>query len=324
MAAGDFWNDQVVANKTIEELKDVKDRHDAFIGVEKDINGLSELHELSQMDESMADEFEQEVRRTMKRLDDTEIKFYLSGKFDKEGTFISINAGAGGTEACDWASMLLRMYQRWADIRGFKWEEVDSLDGDGAGIKSATIVVRGPYAYGYAKAEQGVHRLVRISPFDSNKRRHTSFASVDVLPEVISDIDIVVKPDDIRIDTFRASGAGGQHVNKTDSAVRITHIPTNIVVSCQNGRSQHQNREFAMNILKSKLFMLEEEKRRKEMNILGGDKKKIEWGSQIRSYVLHPYQLVKDHRTDHEWSQSQRVLDGEIDEFINAYLKAFK
>jgi peptide chain release factor 2 len=220
--------------------------------------------------------------------------------------------------------MLLRMYQRWADIRGFKWEEVDSQDGDGAGIKSATIVVRGLYAYGYAKAEQGVHRLVRISPYDANKRRHTSFASVDVIPEVTQDVDIEIKPDEIRVDTFRSSGAGGQHVNKTESAVRITHIATGIVVSCQNGRSQHQNREFAMNMLKSKLYLIEEEKRKSEMTTLGGDKKKIEWGSQIRSYVLHPYQLVKDHRTEFEWSQSQRVLDGEIDEFINAYLKAFK
>jgi len=324
MGAGDFWNDQVAANKTIEDLKDVKDKRDAFVGIEKDVNGLAELQELAQMDPSMEGEFEQEVRRTIKRLDDTEIKFYLSGKFDKEGVFISINAGAGGTEACDWSSMLLRMYQRWADIRGFKWEEVDSQDGDGAGIKSATIVVRGPYAYGYAKAEQGVHRLVRISPFDANKRRHTSFASVDVLPEVTHDIDITINPADLRVDTFRSSGAGGQHVNKTDSAIRITHIPTNIVVSCQNGRSQHQNREWAMNMLKSKLYLLEEEKQQKEMNNLSADKKKIEWGSQIRSYVLHPYQLVKDHRTDHEWSQSQRVLDGEIDDFINAYLKAFK
>lgn len=321
MSAADFWSDQDQANKIISELKDIKDKYESFKDIEKDVSGTDEIIELAREDDSLTADLEKEIKSINKKMDSLELKFYLSGQFDKEPAIISINAGAGGTEACDWAGMLLRMYIRWAERRKYKVEIVDQLDGEEAGIKSVTFMLRGAYAYGYARAERGVHRLVRISPFDSNKRRHTSFASVDVMPEITQDIEIEIKPEDIKIDTFRSSGAGGQHVNTTDSAVRISHLPTGIVVSCQSGRSQHQNKDSAMMLLKSKLYMLEEEKKQKEINAISGSKMKIEWGSQIRSYVLHPYQMVKDHRTDYEWSQAHKVLDGEIDDFIEAYLR---
>lgn len=324
MSALDFWDDQKSANKVISELKDVKDKYESFKSLNDDIEGLQELVELAEEDESLQEEIDQEVVGINKRMDSLELKFYLSGKFDKENAFLSINSGAGGTEACDWAGMLFRMYTRWSERRGYKTEIVDILDGDEAGIKSVTLMIRGTYAYGYAKAERGVHRLVRISPFDSNKRRHTSFASVDVMPEITQDIEVEIKPEDLKIDTFRASGAGGQHVNTTDSAVRITHIPTGIVVSCQSGRSQHANKDSAMMVLKSRIYLKIEEEKQKEIDSISGDKMKIEWGSQIRSYVLHPYQMVKDHRTNFEWSQANKVLDGEIDSYIEAYLREFK
>jgi peptide chain release factor 2 len=247
----------------------------------------------------------------------------LSHELDKNSCFLSVNAGAGGTEACDWAQMLLRMYQRWATKRGWKVEVVDALEGEVAGVRNATIRITGAFAYGYAKAEKGVHRLVRISPFDSNARRHTSFAAVDVTPEVADDIEVAIRQEDIRVDTYRASGAGGQHVNKTDSAVRITHIPTGIVVSSQQQRSQPQNREACMKMLRSKLYELEVEARQKKIDTMGGEKKEIAWGSQIRSYVFQPYTLVKDTRTKVEIGNVEAVMDGEIDEFINAYLKEF-
>ncbi len=252
-----------------------------------------------------------------------EIKVFLSDKHDISNAIITIHSGAGGTEACDWVSMLFRMYSMWAEKNKFKVEIMDIQAGDEAGYKSITFSVKGDYAYGYLKTENGVHRLVRISPFDANKRRHTSFASVSVLPEIDDDIEVEINPDDLRIDTFRASGAGGQHVNKTDSAIRITHIPTGIVVSCQNERSQHKNKSFALKILKSKLYQLEQEKKQQELNNLSGDKKKIEWGSQIRSYVLHPYKMVKDHRTNKEKKDmaAMLVLDGEIWDFIKEALK---
>lgn len=249
-----------------------------------------------------------------------EFQRMLSGETDRNNAILFINAGAGGTEACDWAEMLLRMYRRWADARGFANEVVDFTAGDGAGFRSVTLTISGEYSYGYLKAENGVHRLVRISPFDANKRRHTSFASVFVLPEIEDDIEIEIRDEDLRIDTYRAGGAGGQHVNKTDSAVRITHLPTNIVVACQNERSQHQNKQVAMRVLRAKLYEIEMEKKRAAQAVLEKGKKKIEWGSQIRSYVLQPYRLIKDHRTGVEKGNVDAVLDGDIDEFIRAFL----
>jgi len=244
----------------------------------------------------------------------------LSGEHDHGDAILFINAGAGGTEACDWADMLLRMYRRWADSKGYKNQVVDFTPGDGAGFKSVTLTIQGENAYGYLKAENGVHRLVRISPFDANKRRHTSFTSVFVLPDVEDDIEIEIADDDLRIDTYRAGGAGGQHVNKTDSAVRLTHIPTNIVVACQNERSQHQNKQVAMRLLKAKLYELEMEKKQAETDKLAADKKKIEWGSQIRSYVMQPYRMVKDHRTGVEKGNVDAVMDGDLDDFMREFL----
>ena len=253
-----------------------------------------------------------------------EIMSFLSGKFDRNNLYFSVHAGAGGTESCDWASMLLRMYRRFFERRGWKDEVIDLQPGEEAGVKSATLHVTGEFAYGYMKGEKGVHRLVRISPFDSNARRHTSFVSVDVFPELDDDIDIEIDETQLRIDTYRSSGAGGQHVNTTDSAIRITHLPTGIVVCCQNERSQHKNRATAMKMLKAKLYEYEEEKRRSEADAIRGEKMENGWGSQIRSYVLQPYQMVKDLRTEVETSNTAGVLDGEIDEFIEAFLKAKK
>lgn len=251
---------------------------------------------------------------------DMEFKRMLSGQNDTASAILQINAGAGGTEACDWAEMLLRMYRRWADAHGYKNEVVDFTEGDGAGFRSVVMTVAGEYAFGFLKAENGVHRLVRISPFDANKRRHTSFCSVFVLPDIEDDIEIVVSDGDLRIDTFRAGGAGGQKVNKTDSAVRLTHLPSGIVVACQNERSQHQNKAMAMRILKAKLYDLEMDKKRKERDAVEAAKSEIAWGSQIRSYVFQPYQMVKDHRTDCESGNVQSVMDGAIDDFIRAFL----
>ncbi len=255
------------------------------------------------------------------KIGELELKSLLNGEVDGNSSFISINAGAGGTEAQDWAAILLRMYTRWAEREGFKVDVLSINDGEEAGIKSATLLIEGPYAYGYLKAESGVHRLVRISPFDSNARRHTSFASVYAWPEIDDTINIQIKDEEIKVDTYRSSGAGGQHVNKTDSAVRITHIPTGIIVQCQNQRSQHANRDKAMKMLKAALYEKELEKRQKDLEAIGGERKANEWGSQIRSYVLHPYQLAKDHRTDFETGNPSAVLDGELGGFIHAYLR---
>lgn len=273
-------------------------------------------------DEASFQEVIRDTQALSAEIDDLELKKLLSGEMDANSAYLSINSGAGGTEACDWASMLLRMYTRYADKQGFKAEVLEMTDGDGAGIKSVTLQIQGPYAFGFLKAESGVHRLVRISPFDSNARRHTSFASVFAWPEVDDEIKIDIKTEDLKVDTYRAGGAGGQHVNKTDSAVRITHIPTGIVVQCQNERSQHANRDRAMKMLRAALYEKELEEKQKELDKLNSTKRANEWGSQIRSYVMHPYKMVKDHRTDFETSQVQDIMDGYIQPFINAYLKS--
>ena len=274
-------------------------------------------------DESFSEEIEKEYSELVNKLEDVEFKSMLSGRDDNKNCLLTIHSGAGGTEAQDWAEMLMRMYLRWAEKSGFKTHILDMLEGDGAGIKSVTIEIIGEFAYGYAKAETGVHRLVRISPFDSNKRRHTSFASVFVIPEVDDTIEIDINPADLKIDTFRSGGKGGQNVNKVETAVRITHLPTNTVVSCQTERSQLQNKTNAMKMLKAKLYQLELEKQEAEKEEVEKSKMKIEWGSQIRSYVFHPYNMVKDHRTNVETSNVQAVMDGEIDMFIKAYLLKF-
>ncbi len=273
-------------------------------------------------DESVVSEVKGNVKKLSKKIDNLEVESLLSGKHDKDNAIITIHPGAGGTEAQDWAEMLYRMYSMWAEKNDYKLEELDYLEGDGAGLKSVTFSVSGENSYGYLKGESGVHRLVRISPFDSAGRRHTSFASVEVIPEISDDVEVIINPEDLRVDTYRSSGAGGQHVNKTESAIRITHIPTNIVVSCQTQRSQIQNRETAMKMLKSKLLELKERENKEKIEDLKGVQREIAWGSQIRSYVFCPYTMVKDHRTNYETGNVEAVMNGEINEFINAYLKS--
>jgi len=317
----DFWEDDTLARSIIAQLKDLKERYQDWSRLSQEIGEAGGLILLAKEDDSLQKEVESEIRKLEIDLKKFEVKVLLSDKFDRDNAIISINSGAGGTEACDWAGMLFRMYTRWADSKDFKVELVDILDGEEAGVKNVTFIARGKYCYGYLKAERGVHRLVRISPFDANKRRHTSFASVDVIPEVSEDVEVDIKPEELKIDTFRASGRGGQHVNVTDSAIRITHLPSGIVVTCQSERSQHQNKQTALRVLKSRLYQKMQEEQKKNLEELSGDKKRIEWGSQIRSYVLHPYLMVKDHRTDYQTSKAQAVLDGELDEFIEAYLR---
>ncbi len=325
MEASIFWDNQEAAQKTITEVNELKswlDPYKALTGRLKDVQAL--YPEAKAVEDAVfLNELAIELEAIDRELSQLEIRKMLSHELDKKNCFLSVNAGAGGTEACDWAEMLLRMYQRWATKRGWKVEMIDVLEGDSAGLRSATMRIIGNFAYGYAKAEKGVHRLVRISPFDSNARRHTSFAAVDITPEITDDISVEVRPEDIRVDTYRASGAGGQHVNKTDSAVRITHIPTGIIVASQQQRSQPQNREACMKMLKSKLYELKLEARQKQIEEIGGEKKEIAWGSQIRSYVFQPYTLVKDSRTKVEIGNVQAVMDGDIDPFVNAYLKEF-
>ncbi len=321
MSQPNFWDDSEQSNKLMKELKYIKSCVDPFKnGLEK-LTELKELLDVSEGDQEFLKQIETELTTLEKTVDELELKTILSGQFDRNNAILSINAGAGGTESCDWASMLLRMYTRYADEKGFTVRTIDILSGEEAGIKNVTLQIEGDMAYGYLKCEKGVHRLVRISPFDSNKRRHTSFASIDVIPEIEDDIDIQISPDELRVDIFRSSGPGGQSVNTTDSAVRITHLPTNIVVQCQNERSQQHNRQTAMRILRARLYELRSKEKEESMADEYGVKQKIEWGSQIRSYVMHPYSLVKDHRTDVETGNVHKVMDGGIDLFIEAFLR---
>ena len=319
----DFWTNQE-SGKILAQIKSLKDQVSEYNTIQNEIINLTEMTELLilEYDEDLAKEVLSKTAELSGKIEKLELATFLSGKYDRNNAILTIHPGAGGTESQDWAEMLYRMYTRWANKKNYQINEVDLLEGDEAGIKSVTFEVIGENAYGYLKGEMGVHRLVRISPFDSNSRRHTSFASIEVLPEISDDVELDINPDDLRIDTYRASGAGGQHVNKTSSAVRITHIPTNIVAQCQSERSQIQNRETAMRMLKSKLLDLKEKEHKETIEDLKGVQREIAWGSQIRSYVFCPYTLVKDHRTNYEVGNVQAVMDGDIDGFIEAYLKS--
>ncbi len=304
------------------QLAEKKKTVQRWRGLEKKLADIAELISISQSDESLLKDLGKEIDDLTAQVNDYEFQLAFSGEYDARNAILTIHAGAGGTESQDWAEMLMRMYLRWAERRGFETEILDTSHGDEAGIKRIVIAVKGEYADGYLKSEHGVHRLVRLSPFDSDHARHTSFALVEVMPEAESDIEVNIKPEDIKVETFRSSGPGGQHMQKTSSAVRITHLPTGTVVSCQSERSQHLNKEFAFKILRSRLLELEIEKREKEQAKIKGKRIDAGWGSQIRSYVLHPYRMVKDHRTDYQTSNTEAVLDGELDDFINAYLRS--
>lgn len=321
-----FWDDQKNAQKILQQLKILQDWFDLWNNLETKAINLNDLIELAaaEEDDSFASDIQKELNELLNAIDEVEFKSMLSGKDDNKNCIMTIHSGAGGTEAQDWADMLMRMYFRYGEQNNFKMTLLDILDGDGAGIKSATIEVTGQYAYGYLKAENGVHRLVRISPFDANKRRHTSFASVFVIPEIDDTIEIEINPADLRIDTYRSGGKGGQNVNKVETAVRVTHIPTNTVAACQSERSQTQNKMNAMKLLKSKLYQKEVEKQEDALDEIEKTKMKIEWGSQIRSYVFHPYNMVKDHRTDVETSDTQGVMNGDLNKFIKAFLLKFR
>lgn len=318
----DFWSNQDKKNSVMQELKRLKSQTQLFLKLRAETADLAGLLEIvEETDNASLSDLEKDTQRISKEIAALEFQKLLSGPNDPNSAILSINAGAGGTESCDWASILLRMYTRWAGDRGYRVETIDALPGEEAGIKNVTILIEGEFVYGYLKSENGVHRLVRISPFDSNKRRHTSFASVEVIPEIEEDIKIDVKEADLRIDVFRSGGKGGQGVNTTDSAVRITHLPSGIVVQCQNERSQLKNRATALKVLKSRLFEKEMQRRDAADKKTYSEKQEISWGSQIRSYVLHPYNMVKDHRTDCETSDATGVLNGDLDEFLEAYLR---
>jgi len=319
-AAPDLWNDPQQAREVMQRLAAIQENVDYWTRLRRAIYDAQEL--LALEDEELLPELEAEVERLEQEYAQAEFRLLLSGPHDQGDALLAIHAGAGGTDSQDWAAMLLRMYLRWCERRGYKVELLDQTDGEEAGIKSVLLSVRGAYAYGYLRAERGVHRLVRLSPFDAAHRRHTSFALVEVWPDIGDAVEIEIRPEDLEIETFRASSAGGQHVQKNETAVRIHHIPSGLIVSCQNERSLTQNRENALRVLKARLYELEEEKRREQIAELKGEHRDAAWGNQIRSYVLHPYQMVKDHRTDYETGNTQAVLDGDIDAFIEAYLRA--
>jgi peptide chain release factor 2 len=324
MLEPNFWDDQQEAQKIINESNALKEMVNGYRELESQQEDLEVTYELAkeENDQELKEELEAELEGFKEKLNEYELQLLLNGPYDANNAILELHPGAGGTESQDWCSMLLRMYTRWGEKKGFKVETLDYLPGDEAGVKSVTLLFKGHNAYGYLKAEKGIHRLVRISPFDAAGRRHTSFVSCEVMPEIDDNIEVEVRPEDLRVDTYRASGAGGQHINKTSSAVRITHIPTGIVVSCQSERSQIQNREQAMKMLKAKLYQKEVEEKEKQLAEIRGEQKEIGWGSQIRSYVFHPYSMVKDHRTNVETGNVQAVMDGEIDPFIDAYLRS--
>ena len=323
MEAPGFWDNPDYSNKKMKELKNLKDTVDQINGLETQYEDIETLIEMGneEEDESMVEEIRGELDSFAAELETLRIGTLLTGEYDKNDAILKLNAGAGGTESCDWCSMLYRMYTRWAEKKGFSVEVLDYLDGDEAGIKSVTFQVNGENAYGYLKSEKGVHRLVRISPFNAQGKRQASFVSLDVMPNIEEDLDVEINDEDLRIDTYRSSGAGGQHINKTSSAIRITHLPTGIVVQCQNERSQFQNKDKAMQMLKAKLYMLKQEENAQKLSGIRGEVKEIGWGNQIRSYVFQPYTMVKDHRTSHETGNVDAVMDGDLDPFINAYLK---
>ena len=323
MEAPDFWDDAEKSQMKMKELKSLKDDMETYQSLVTQMEDMETMIEMGyeENDPELIPEIQEMLDQFEKDFDNIRVKTLLSGEYDTENAIIKLNAGAGGTEACDWCSMLYRMYTRWADRKGFSVEVLDYLDGDEAGIKSVTFQVNGENAYGYLKSEKGVHRLVRISPFNAAGKRQTSFVSCDVMPDIEKDLDVEINDEDIRIDTYRSSGAGGQHINKTSSAIRITHFPTGIVVQCQNERSQHQNKDKAMQMLKAKLYLLEQQKQAEKLSGIRGEVSDIAWGNQIRSYVMQPYTMVKDHRTGFESGNVDSVMDGGLDGFINAYLK---
>ena len=323
MEEPDFWDDPEISQEQTKELKSLKDDVAGFSQMTSLYDDIETLIEMGyeENDASLLPEIEESLKKLKSLQEAVVLKTLLSGEYDRDNAIVTLHAGAGGTESCDWASMLFRMYSRWANSKGFGLEVLDSLDGDEAGLKSITFQVNGENAYGYLKSEKGVHRLVRISPFNAAGKRQTSFASCDVMPDIEEDLDIEINEDELRIDTYRSSGAGGQHINKTSSAIRITHLPTGIVVQCQNERSQHMNKDKAMQMLKSKLYIMKQEENAAKAADIRGDVTEIGWGNQIRSYVMQPYTMVKDHRTEAETGNVGAVLDGDIDLFINAYLK---
>ena len=323
MEEPDFWDDPESSQESMKTLKSLKDDVETYAVLQEQYEEIETLIEMAneENDASLIPEIQETLDSFITTFDDIRIRTLLSGEYDRDDAIVTLHAGAGGTESCDWAGMLYRMYTRWADKKGYSVEVLDYLDGEEAGIKSVTFEVRGENAYGYLKSEKGVHRLVRISPFNAAGKRQTSFVSCDVMPDIEEDLDIEIRDEDLRIDTYRSSGAGGQHINKTSSAIRITHLPTNIVVQCQNERSQFQNKDKAMQMLKAKLYLLKQQENAEKVSGIRGEVKEIGWGNQIRSYVMQPYTMVKDHRTNAEYGNVDSVMDGNIDLFINAYLK---